>query len=702
MKRLIVLLPFLTLAHFAIAQANCQADFSYSVNGQIVHFTDQSTYNNWVHWFWDFGDGTHSYFKNPVHMYSASGTYVVCLTISNNAGCQDTFCDTIAVGTSNVCIDSSIIDTTVACPMVYMPVCGCDSVTYNNACEAYNWHGVTTWTPGPCTGSGSCQADFTYQIFQSGVHFIDQSTASGYITSWHWDFGDGDSSHMKNPFHHYSSPGTYLVCLTIQTTDSCTSTFCDSVTVGQNQPCNAFFTSWSNGLNVHFNNMSSGYDLHYTWDFGDSTTSHVPNPWHTYSQAGTYVVCLSIDDSAGCQDTYCDTITVTTGQQQCIDSSLIDTTVSCPAVYMPVCGCDSVTYQNACIAMHYHGVTSWTPGPCNSNPAICHAKFSFQLTPGSFMVHFHDQSVATGNIVSWHWDFGDGDTSTQQNPAHTYSQPGMYHVCLTIITDDSCTSTWCHMVPVGGGTGCHADFHYFTFGNAVHFINKSTGIMPSFHWDFGDGSTSNMPNPWHTYSQSGSYLVCLTMTTIDSCVDTYCDTVHVGGGSCQADFTYSLNGMIATFTNQSTGNNLYYLWYFGDGNFSILENPVHLYQNPGIYVVCLAITDSATMCMDTYCDTLHVVSSGIDPLGASIGELVLYPNPVSDQLKIDFSVADPGQVAMQVTDISGRILATVYEGFLSKGPHHIEFDASKLEDGMYWMIIHSAEGNQARSFLIMR
>ena len=363
------------------------------------------------------------------------------------------------------CVDPALINPNIFCITLYSPVCGCDGITYSNACEAQNYAGVTHYTAGPCLPG--CDASFTFSPDAAGL---------GY------------------QFHSNQSNSTGTL----------------------------------NAL---------------SWDFGDGHTSNLPNPHHVYNAAGSYVVCLTVTGSIGsaqCTATECDTIIVS-GSGSCIDLTLIDPSIACPAVIDPVCGCDGIEYTNSCIARHRHGVSTFTLGSCNGNP--CQALFNFSHTSNNQGVQFHNQSVpASAFLFTSAWDFGDGTTSALNNPLHVYSTAGTYYVCLTITyqvspTGFTCTDTYCDSIKVGPATlPCQANFTY-SYGivpPTVFFTDNSIGPVHSWRWDFGDGTTSSLPNPTHIFPSAGAYMVCLTITRATTplgpiCIDTYCDTVLAPG-----------------------------------------------------------------------------------------------------------------------------------------------------------------------------
>lgn len=152
----------------------------------------------------------------------------------------------------------------------------------------------------------------------------------------------------------------------------------------------------------------------------------------------------------------------------------------------------------------------------------------FSAVDNNSQIDFTDMSTTLSSVTDWVWNFGDGNTSTQQNPSHTYVAAGNYNVCLTV-TAECGDATICDSVtvtcidPVSG-------FEAVDNGADVAFTDTSTSYsgVNSWLWDFGDGNTSTQQNPTHTYIDGGEYTVCLTVT--DSCsTDSTCQTVEAVG-----------------------------------------------------------------------------------------------------------------------------------------------------------------------------
>ncbi len=586
----------------------CNASFAVYPDSNALYayqFIDLSA-GNITNWYWNFGDGITSDLQNPSHVYTEPGIYSACLSIhGNDSSCFDFTCDTIIVGSPAPCNAAFSYYHFQTDPL---------TIHFNNASVGGN--GVNLWNFGDGASSteenpihtyqqtgqyfvglsigdsaSGCFA-YTYELIQVGdsiaepceaaftaypdsnssyyYQFIDQS--SGNITNWSWNFGDGMSSELQNPTHGYVEPGLYAVCLSIQGADSiCSDIYCDTIVVGNTPTCNAEFSYFQPAARmVYFTNTSTGGNGIYSWNFGDGTFSTETSPVHIFPSGGLYIVGLTIGDSL---------------------SSCFDFTSAV--------------------------VNVWD----STGGAGCHAAFridSDSLNP-TYTFHFIDQS--TGNIISRLWDFGDGSTSTEQNPIHTYSANGTYDACLTIHgADSSCYDVTCKTLAIGTSPACHAEFTYYSDSLnsefVIQFLDQSTagtGSISSWFWQFGDGTTSNLQNPVHTYQATGVYLATLTIQGADSaCFDYTTDSVFVGTGpGCHAYFTYTIDpppgNRTVIFTDLSLSLPTSWLWNFGDGTADTVQNPVHTYAAPGTYNVCLQITDNN--CTSTFCQDVALYDS---------------------------------------------------------------------------------------------
>jgi PKD repeat protein len=339
------------------------------------------------------------------------------------------------------------------------------------------------------------------------------------------NFGDGNSILQVIPVpgnaqHTYANPGTYNVCLTrylsmIGNPTPIVCNFCDSVFIGglpTNCVAQANFGFVNNGLQYNFISASACINCttqNYTWDFGDGTilTNAPANVNHTYANPGFYNVCLTVNGTAA-NNTTC-------------------TNTSCQAI-----------------------VVTNPPLPCSAN-----ASYTSSVVGSS--ANFTNTSTCTGCTNTMYvWDFGDGSLpGTTASPSHTYATPGTYTVCLTITGMDSvnmttCVDDTCMAVAISGIPGCTAVSN-FTNTNNVNVVQyTSTGTCTgcttvSYAWTFGDGGTSTLPNPTHTYAANGNYNVCLTLsgTNLNNqpCSNQLCRNVLVSGLGINEASTQRLN-----------------------------------------------------------------------------------------------------------------------------------------------------------------
>ena len=560
----------------------CNATFSYYTikNPDSLHFYPTSA--SGTAYYWNFGDGTYSDQRYPWHNYAHSGIYYVCLTVADSSGISCTKCDTVTVN-----------------------------------------------PPPPCAAS------FNHYSLSNpdSLHFY--STGTGAI-SWNWNFGDGTTSDQQYPWHFYSQPGTYYVCLTIVDSAGGTCSACNNVYIGAPVTCSAAFSHYSLSAisdSLHFYPTGQGIKTTY-WNFGDGTTSTNRDPWHYFTHAGTYSVCLTVVDSSGSTCNTCDTVSVSaapcnaTYTDYSIGSGSIrfhagnvtantyywtwgDGTSSTVTVSNPAHTYASPGTYHACLTIGDTGGLSctWcdTVVVPSATVSTCNAKFShYNLSLNVDSLHFYP---AATNVTSYSWNFGNGTTSTNEDPWYYFTSPGVHYVCLTVVTTADSTCSWCDTVQTGTVPPvCNASFSYYTIHNpdSLHFYPTGTAAS-SYYWSFGDGSTSTQQYPWHYYTGAGRYYVCLTVadTLGNSC--TSCDTVAVApnAATCNADFSHYFltNSDSAHFYPAVTNASSYY-WYFGDGTNSSNTDPWHYFAASGTYHVCLTAYTGGSSC--TYCDTVVV------------------------------------------------------------------------------------------------
>ncbi|MBX2922667.1 MAG: PKD domain-containing protein [Chitinophagaceae bacterium] len=319
----------------------------------------------------------------------------------------------------------------------------------------------------------------------------------------------------------------------------------------------------------------------YIWDFGDGhkDTTTTPRTSYTYNNLGNYQVSLITVDSSKC--------------------------VMADTSYTNI----RVRQDRAIVDWDYNKF-----GPC--------ASLGYQ---------FHNNSVAPPGKpftnTSFQWDFGDGSPPIIVGngvQTHHYAAPGTYNVILTLLDTNYCNGPDSDTMLLRIATTTKAIFETDPSGCVPHtavFNNVSEGGRTYF-WDFGDGATSTDFAPVHEYTSVGTYTVRLVVTDPNTCnvVDetTRIITVH---GRPTAGFTFSPvqpeENTPASFTNTSIGA-VRYTWEFGDGDTSVLVNPVHQYNRTDTYNVCL-IAYNEHGCADTICQ----------PVPALVSPLIAVPTAFS-------------------------------------------------------------------------
>jgi PKD repeat protein len=364
----------------------------------------------------------------------------------------------------------------------------------------------------------------------NGLTVLFTDASTGSPSSYRWMFGDATESTEKSPAHTYPAAGTYAVSLMV-TNAGGQSSKSQFVTVSLGAAPQAAFDFQTVGQQANFVDRSTGSPTSWSWTFGDGGTSTQQNPIHTYAAAGAYTVSLTAKSAAG-ENSTSKVVTIGAPPQADFD------------------------FQNA-------GLT----------------------------VNFVDRS--TGTPTSWSWMFGDGATSTDQNPVHTYAAAGTYTAGLKV-TNAAGSNSSSKVVTVTAGTPPAAKFEATVNGNQVNFVDQSTGNPTAWAWTFGDGSTATSQNPIHTYGGAGSYTVTLKVTNAAGSNSTSQVVVIAAGTPPKADFSVTVNGFSANFLDRSTGSPTGWSWDFGDGSSpDTRQNPVHTYATGGTYTVVLTAANAA-------------------------------------------------------------------------------------------------------------
>jgi PKD repeat protein len=471
-----------------------------------IQFTSTSTGTAPFTYSWDFGDGNSSSQANPLHQYNSGSAFGATLTVTDSAGCIATYYDTVFSGPVNcsALAFQSANGPTVSFsgyfygvpPVTYLWAFGDGSTssmknpvhTYVNAgtynvtmvgTDSYGCSDTVYLTAVASGNSGSCQASWTGTSVAgtTTVNFSSQITGGSGPFSYLWNFGDGSTSTSANPAHTYNAMGHYNVCLTIS--DSiCTDTYCDSVLVGMGSSCSVFASASSNALAVNLYASAWGTAPYtYSWSLPNGQTSSLQNPVIQSLSQGIYTACVSITDATGCTSSDCvafsvggtnncqaafamipDTVAIAAGN---LTFDFIDLSTGSPYSWSwnfgdggtsnaqnpshtySSLGIYAVTLQiqdssNNCVSIALDSLvidSSFTLAPITVN-------FSY-INLGNNTIMFTNLSGLVQGNFSYYWEFGDGNSSTIENPTHHYGAQGTYNVCLLVTGNDGMTYRHC-------------------------------------------------------------------------------------------------------------------------------------------------------------------------------------------------------------------------------------------------------------------
>jgi PKD repeat protein len=231
-------------------------------------------------------------------------------------------------------------------------------------------------------------------------------------------------------------------------------------------------------------------------------------------------------------------------------------------------------------------------------------------TSGAMPLPVAFSGTAAGGTApyTYAWNFGDGQTSTSQNPSHTYTTAGLYVAALTV-TDSTRTTAVSTLNVSVEATATILSAHVVasavsgTAPLAVGFTGSASGGSSpyTYRWTFGDGETSVLQNPTHTYAAAGTYSAMLTVTDRTATTANWTVIIRASSGgsavlsaSGLATPSSGVGPLAVSFAATAAGGTApyKYRWSFGDGGTSSLQNPSHTFVAPGSYLVILSVTDN--------------------------------------------------------------------------------------------------------------
>ncbi|MBT2163195.1 PKD domain-containing protein [Zobellia barbeyronii] len=396
---------------------------------------------------WNFGDGNSSNESNPSHTFEKAGTFKVTLTVQDAQGKIDTEETTITVKPSE-----------------------------NNAPKA-----VAKGTP--TSGEAPLKVSF------DGKNSSDDNE----ITSYIWDFKDGDKGSSSSTSHTFTKAGTYEVLLTVkdkaglEDTDTVTITVTEKENAAPTAKASANISEGEAPIEIQFKGSSSTDDKavkNYSWDFKDGSTATSSNPSHSFNEKGTYNVVLTVTDEEGLKDSETITVIITETENEAPKAN----------------ASANVTEGEAPLEIQFNG----------------------------------SNSTDDKGVKNYFWDFKDGSTSTSSNPSHSFTKEGIYNVLLTVTDEESLKDSETITIkitkteneaPVAIPSGSPLTGYAPLTVELKAYNSTDDKEIKGYFWDFKDGSTTTTKNPEHTFANSGTYQVELSVKDAEGL--THATTIEV-------------------------------------------------------------------------------------------------------------------------------------------------------------------------------
>jgi gliding motility-associated-like protein len=569
---------------------------------------------------WNLGNGQTSNQQNPTYNYNNPGVYNITLTVTSTGGCTDSETQPLTINS----IPVASFTAPQTCHGNAVPFTNTSTIL-GNANLNYQWSfgdGNTSTQTNPtqmytnpgqylvtliATGPGLCSDTVTQIVnvpptpiasfvvpdscgLTGQMSSFSVITPPGFITSYQWDLGNGQTFNQPNINYNYNGPGVYNVTLVVSSNQGCSDTITQPVTIWSIPTAQFTHTPTCYGIPFNFTDQSTitnSQIIGWSWSLGNGQTSNQQNPSHFYNTNGQYPVQLIVTGQGGCTDTITDVITV---------------------------------YPKPTAAFVL-------PDSCGMSAA------------------FTDLSLF--NITSWNWNFGDGNTSNQTNPTHIYQTNGTYQVQLIVQNTNGCLDTLVqeyrnYHIPIADIITANNCLTYSTVVLDNSTVQNSQ--ISTWNWNVNNiNQTSQNFN--NTFTSSGVYQVNLVVTSVDGCIDSTSGQFEVyplpfvsfiSPDECAGD---SVN-----FTNLSIGATTYQ-WYLNGNLFSTSTNPKNAYSW-GQYQIQLIGTNQY-LCQDSLSQLLTIYPRPIPSFGGQFEGCI----PLQVFLDNQTTIANNGTISSYIWNI---------------------------------------------------
>ncbi|WBL41251.1 PKD domain-containing protein [Algoriphagus halophytocola] len=626
---------------------------------------------------WNFGDGSAAATTaNSTHTYASEGTYEVSFTVTDDTGLDST-----AVLSVIVKADGS--------PLAF------------------------------------ATADVTEGMSPLTVAFDGSSSvSSANITEYLWDFGNGDTATGMTTTYTYTNKGDYTATLTITDANSLTDQVEIQINVLENNaPIAVATSSTTEGtvpLEVVFDASESSDiegELSYAWDFGDGSTSTAVSPTHTFTNKGIYTVVLTVTDEGGL--TASDELEIVVNPQPSFELRLN-------------AGGPQVTHEgNVFAADQYFSSTSKSYENTSATvPTLYQTErsssqraynYAIPVPNGTYTVNLHFAEIyfgangggpagtgnrvfdvtLEGNLVLDNFDIN-AEVGPQTVLIKEYEitvTDGMVNIALSALdavggNDQPKLSA---LEIIGLGADNEDPVAVINYSPEEPEVNETItfdgsastddGTISEYSWTFGDGSTSDLISPSHTYSTAGTYEVELLVTDHEGSSNSTTVSIVVSDSNvapvavASATPNPAITGETVNFvgSNSTDEGELDYAWDFGDESSSTVADPTHVYAEPGVYDVTLTVTDAQGL-QDTETIAVDVLAANVAPVAIASAA----PNTafVGDVIEFTGSNSEDEGVLNYAWDFGDTFTSTaadVAHVYLAAGTYTVTLEVTDAE-----------------------